>query len=146
MLPLRVAGAVALLVASGWGAGGRAGDGAVEDVLLTAPAGEGFAAWATNASTWRGATLAAMNYTSAAYGVPALQWASQGNWFQLHVMAYDAQVWSAQVRNYTLGQYIASVAARVGVSPDSVVLWLTLPWLGLDNRNQLELMRSAPGE
>lgn len=65
----------------------------------------------------------------------------------LHVTLWDRRLFSPQVgyTNWTVREYIHDTWLRLGIQPDVVVLWGSLPSLGIDSRNQFEWLRSLPG-
>lgn len=103
-----------------------------------------------NLTAWRNTTLTALNYTltnpSNVYTIPSLLW-SQSTVFMHHVMSYDQRLLSSvsPFNNYTVDNYLSDIRQQLGGRlPDIIVLWITIPTLGIDNRNQFDWYKSLP--
>lgn len=77
------------------------------------------------------------------YGNPALQWA-RTSFIQPRMMAHERYFYDPDSHQYTVERYLKDVEARYG-GIDSVLIWPTYPNIGVDNRNQYDLIRDMPG-
>ena len=59
-------------------------------------------------------------------------------------MVQDRYFYDPVAGNYTVGGYVDDLEKRYG-GIDSVLIWPTHPNMGIDNRNQHDLIRSMPG-
>ena len=77
------------------------------------------------------------------YDLRALQWA-QSSFIQPQMMVQDRYFYDPVAGNYTVDRYVDDLERRYG-GIDSVLIWPTHPNMGIDNRNQHDLIRSMPG-
>jgi gamma-glutamyl hercynylcysteine S-oxide synthase len=59
-------------------------------------------------------------------------------------MAHDRYLYDVATGKYTIDKYLADVRKRYG-GIDSILIWPTYPNLGVDSRNQDQLIRDLPG-
>jgi len=81
--------------------------------------------------------------TGELYARPELQWA-QSSFMQPQSMIEDRYFYDPAARRYTVDRYLADLDKRYG-GIDSVLLWPVYPNIGIDNRNQFDLLRDMPG-
>ena len=60
------------------------------------------------------------------------------------MMVHDRYFFDAQTGNYTVDRYLDDLNQRYG-GIDAVLMWYPYPNLGIDDRNQLEMLESMPG-
>src|SRR5450755_4659996 len=60
------------------------------------------------------------------------------------MMVQDRYFYDPVAGNYTVDRYVDDLERRYG-GIDSVLIWPTHPNMGIDNRNQHDLIRSMPG-
>lgn len=60
------------------------------------------------------------------------------------MMAHDKFFYDSEKGEYTVDKYLDDLEERFG-GIDSVLVWPTYPNIGIDNRNQYDLIRSMPG-
>jgi formylglycine-generating enzyme required for sulfatase activity len=79
----------------------------------------------------------------ALYERPELAWA-QSSFIQPQAMIEDRYLYDPATRRYTVDRYLDDVERRYG-GIDSILLWPVYPNIGVDNRNQFDLLRDLPG-
>jgi formylglycine-generating enzyme required for sulfatase activity len=77
------------------------------------------------------------------YQRPELAWA-QSSFMQPQTMVEDRFFYDPTERRYTVDRFLADLDKRYG-GIDSVLLWPVYPNIGIDNRNQFDLLRDMPG-
>ena len=77
------------------------------------------------------------------YARPELQWA-QSSFMQPQSMVEDRFFYDPIARRYTVDRFLADLDRRRG-GIDSILLWPVYPNIGIDNRNQFDLLRDMPG-
>ncbi|HWC96188.1 MAG TPA: SUMF1/EgtB/PvdO family nonheme iron enzyme [Candidatus Sulfopaludibacter sp.] len=77
------------------------------------------------------------------YARPELQWA-QSSFMQPQSMVEDRYLYDPAARRYTVDRFLTDLDKRYG-GIDSVLLWPVYPNIGIDNRNQFDLLRDMPG-
>jgi iron(II)-dependent oxidoreductase len=77
------------------------------------------------------------------YERPALKWA-QSSFMQPQSMVEDRYLYDPVARRYTVERFLSDLDRRYG-GIDSVLLWPVYPNVGIDNRNQFDLLRDMPG-
>lgn len=104
---------------------------------------EAWEAWLKDVRHWRMETRVRIGYDGAQYERPELQW-TQRSFIQPQMMAQDRFFYDPSTGKYTVDRYLQDLKARYG-GIDSVLIWPTYPNLGIDNRNQFDLIRDMPG-
>ena len=92
---------------------------------------------------WRSHRMFYMGYDGSRYDEAALKWA-QSNFIQPQTMVEDRYLYDPIAHKYTVDRYLDDVNARYG-GIDSILLWPVYPNMGIDNRNQLDMIRAMPG-
>ena len=115
------------------------------NTLFPAPtSSEDHAEWLEGLRAWQTATRAAAGIPAEGgevHQVPELRW-TQTSYIQPQVHTYDRMLWNETGAHYTVDRYLDDCERRYG-GIDSVLLWPTYPNLGLDERNQFDLIRLA---
>ena len=75
--------------------------------------------------------------------MPALQW-TQSSFIQPQMMVHDRYFYDPVAGKYTVDRYLDDLEKRYG-GIDAVLVWATYPNMGVDDRNQLEMVESMPG-
>ena len=101
------------------------------------------AAWLADMRHWRAERLIRAGYDDSEYERPELAW-TQSSFVQSFVMIHDRQLYDVESRAYTVDRLLDDLEARYG-GPDAVLLWHSYPNLGIDSRNQYDLLRDLPG-
>jgi len=99
--------------------------------------------WLTDVSHWRDERKIRIGYDGSRYDNPALRW-TQSSFIQPQMMVHDRYFYDPVARRYTVDRYLDDLEARYG-GIDSVLIWPTYPNMGIDNRNQHDMIRSMPG-
>ena len=100
-------------------------------------------AWLRDITHWRDERLIRIAYSDERYALPALQW-TQSSFIQPQMMVEDRFLYDPATRSYTVNRYLDDLDRRYG-GIDAVLVWPTYPNLGIDNRNQLDMIRAMPG-
>ena len=101
------------------------------------------AAWLADIRHWRVERRIRVGYDSARYELPAVQW-TQSSFMQPQMMVQDRYFYDPVAAKYTVDRYLDDLEKRYG-GIDSVLIWPTYPNMGIDNRNQHDMIRSMPG-
>ena len=100
-------------------------------------------AWLGEITHWRNERRIRVGYDGARYDLPALKW-TQSSFMQPQMMVHDRYFYDPVSSNYTVDRYLDDLEKRYG-GIDAVLIWPTYPNLGIDNRNQHDMIRSMPG-
>ncbi len=100
-------------------------------------------AWLADITHWRTERRIRIGYDDARYDLPALKW-TQSSFMQPQMMVQDRYFYDPVAGKYTVDRYLDDLDKRYG-GIDSVLIWPTYPNLGIDNRNQHDMIRSMPG-
>jgi gamma-glutamyl hercynylcysteine S-oxide synthase len=100
-------------------------------------------AWLTDIRHWRDERLLRVGYDGSRYDLPALRW-TQSSFIQPQMMVQDRYFYDPVASRYTVDRYLDDLEKRYG-GIDAVLIWPTYPNMGIDNRNQHDLIRSMPG-
>ena len=99
--------------------------------------------WLKDVQHWRMERKIRIGYSSSRYDRPEVQWA-QSSFMQPQMMVQDRYFYDPAAGKYTVDRYLDDLEQRYG-GIDSVLIWPTYPNMGIDNRNQLDMVRSMPG-
>lgn len=102
-----------------------------------------FASWLADIRHWRTERLIRIGYDGSQYDRPEFKWA-QSSFIQPQMMVEDRYFYDPVARKYTVDRYLDDLEKRYG-GIDSVLVWHTYPNIGLDDRNQNDLLRDMPG-
>ncbi|KAL3658948.1 hypothetical protein V7S43_016086 [Phytophthora oleae] len=116
--------------------------------LIDGPAGpDAVDAWRSDWTTWKKMELATNRYDPKdacnVYNIQETQWTQQ-NFVQVFLMMNDRAIYDRETQQYTVDKYVDDMTQRVGPI-DSVLIWPAYPNVGIDNRNQWDLLRDLPG-
>jgi iron(II)-dependent oxidoreductase len=100
-------------------------------------------AWLRDMRAWRAERRTRMGYDDSEYRRPEFKWA-QRNFISPQVMVEERTLFDAERNQWTVDRYLDDLEARYG-GIDSVLLWPVYPNIGIDNRNQWDLVRDLPG-
>jgi hypothetical protein len=84
-----------------------------------------------------------VGYDGARYDLPALK-CTQSSFMQPQMMVQDRYFYDPVAGKYTVDRYLDDLEKRYG-GIDAVLIWPTYPNMGIDNRNQHDMIRSMPG-
>ncbi|HXR39603.1 MAG TPA: SUMF1/EgtB/PvdO family nonheme iron enzyme [Terracidiphilus sp.] len=99
--------------------------------------------WIQDITHWRMERRIRVAYDPSRYDWPALQWA-QSSFIQPQMMVHDRYFYDPVASKYTVDRYLDDLDTRYG-GIDSVLVWSTYPNMGVDDRNQLQMVESMPG-
>jgi formylglycine-generating enzyme required for sulfatase activity len=77
------------------------------------------------------------------YKIPELQW-TRSAFIQPQMMVHDRYFYDPVAQKYTVDRYLDDLQKRYG-GINAVLIWSTYPNMGIDARNQLDMVRSMPG-
>jgi formylglycine-generating enzyme required for sulfatase activity len=99
--------------------------------------------WLKDIQHWRAERLIRIAYDGSRYDLPGLKW-TQSSFMQPQMMVHDRYFYDPVAGKYTVDRYLDDLDARYG-GIDAVLVWSTYPNMGVDDRNQLEMVESMPG-
>jgi formylglycine-generating enzyme required for sulfatase activity len=99
--------------------------------------------WLADITHWREERRIRIGYSAARYEIPALLW-TQSSFIQPQMMVQDRFFYDPISGRYTVDRYLDDLEQRYG-GIDSVLIWPTYPNMGIDNRNQHDMIRCMPG-
>jgi formylglycine-generating enzyme required for sulfatase activity len=102
-----------------------------------------YAEWLADITHWRMERRIRIGFDPERYELPALKWA-QSSFMQPQMMVHDRYFYDPVSHAYTVDRYLDDLTQRYG-GIDAVLIWSTYPNMGIDDRNQLEMVRSMPG-
>jgi formylglycine-generating enzyme required for sulfatase activity len=104
---------------------------------------EEFPAWVADIRNWRRERLVKMGYRDAEYTRPELLW-TQKSFIQTLLQVSDRYFYDTVSRRYTVDRFLDDLRKRYG-GIDCVIVWPHYPNIGIDDRNQCDLLRDMPG-
>jgi gamma-glutamyl hercynylcysteine S-oxide synthase len=104
---------------------------------------EDYGTWLADIKHWRSERLIRVGYDGSRYDRPELKW-TQSSFFQPQMMVQDRYFYDPAAHRYTVDRYLDDLDNRYG-GIDAVLIWPTYPNMGIDDRNQLDLIQSMPG-
>jgi gamma-glutamyl hercynylcysteine S-oxide synthase len=113
------------------------------EVFLPGPSDSSDPSWLSGIQAWRADRRSRVRYDDADYSRPELAW-SQRVFSQVQLLVWDRSFYDPEKREYTVSRFLSETENRIGPI-DAVLLWHVYPNLGLDERNQLDLLRDLPG-
>src|SRR5690349_14184846 len=113
------------------------------EVLLGPQSEDEAGAWLAAMRHWREDHLGQMHYSGAEYDRPELKW-TQLSFIQPQMMVEDRYLYDPVACKYTVDRYVEDVEKRYG-GIDSVLVWAVYCNIGIDWRNQHDMVRSMPG-
>ncbi len=99
--------------------------------------------WLKDLEHWRAERRIRTTYDPSRYELPALQW-TQSSFIQPQMMVQDRFFYDPVAGRYTVDRYLDDLEKRYG-GIDAVLVWSTYPNMGIDDRNQLQMVESMPG-
>ncbi len=99
--------------------------------------------WLSDIQHWREERLIRIAYDGSRYDLPALKW-TQSSFMQPQMMVHDRYFYDPVAGKYTVDRFLDDLDQRYG-GIDAVLVWSTYPNMGVDDRNQLEMVESMPG-
>jgi formylglycine-generating enzyme required for sulfatase activity len=105
--------------------------------------GEEHESWLADVRHWREERRIRIGYDGSRYDLPALKW-TQSSFIQPQMMVEDRFFYDPVANRYTVDRYLDDLDKRYG-GIDAVLIWPTYSNMGIDNRNQHDMIRSMPG-
>ena len=99
--------------------------------------------WLRDLEHWRNERRIRIAYDPSRYNLPALKW-TQSSFIQPQMMVQDRYLYDPIAGKYTVDRYLDDLEKRYG-GIDAVLVWSTYPNMGIDDRNQLDMVQSMPG-
>ena len=99
--------------------------------------------WLIDLEHWRSERRIRVTFDPARYEMPALKW-TQSSFIQPQMMVQDRYFYDPVAGRYTVDRYLDDLEQRYG-GIDAVLVWATYPNMGIDDRNQLQMVESMPG-
>jgi len=99
--------------------------------------------WLKDITHWRNERRIRVGYNGARYEMPELLW-TQSSFLQPQMMVQDRYFYDPVAGKYTVDRYLDDLQERYG-GIDAVLIWPTYPNMGIDNRNQHDMIRCMPG-
>jgi len=99
--------------------------------------------WLKDLQHWRTERRIRIAYDPSRYELPAFQW-TQSSFIQPQMMVHDRYFYDPVAGRYTVDRYLDDLEKRYG-GIDAVLVWATYPNMGIDDRNQLQMVESMPG-
>lgn len=112
--------------------------------LLAGPTGPAdFTTWLAGMKQWRLEQKELINYSEAEYNRPEFAWISK-NVIHTQMMIEDRYFFDPVSGKYTVDNYLDDLIKRYG-GIQSVLIWPSYPNIGIDNRNQYDMIADMPG-
>ncbi|MGB6194201.1 MAG: formylglycine-generating enzyme family protein [Terracidiphilus sp.] len=99
--------------------------------------------WLDDITHWRYERRIRTGFDPSRYELPALKW-TQSAFIQPQMMVHDRYFYDPVAHRYTVDRYLDDLEKRYG-GIDAVLIWATYPNMGIDDRNQHDMVRSMPG-
>jgi len=99
--------------------------------------------WLADVIHWRVERRIRIGYNDSRYVIPELKW-TQSSFMQPQMMVQDRYFYDPIAGKYTVDRYLDDLQKRYG-GIDAVLIWPTYPNMGIDNRNQHDMIRCMPG-
>ena len=99
--------------------------------------------WLSDLTHWRAERRIRIGFDPARYSLSSLTW-TQSSFIQPQMMAQDRSFYDPVQGKYKVDRYLDDLDKRYG-GIDSVLVWATYPNMGIDDRNQQDMVRSMPG-
>ena len=104
---------------------------------------EDYKAWLDDITHWRMEARIRAGYSGQEYDRPELKW-TQSSFIQPQMMVEDRYFYDVEAGRYTVDKYLDDLEKRYG-GIDSVLIWPVYPNIGIDNRNQYDMVHAMPG-
>lgn len=92
---------------------------------------------------WRRLRRIYVGYDGSRYDTEGLRW-TQSSFIQPQTMVEDRYLYDPAAGRYSVDRYLRDVTSRYG-GIDAILLWPVYPNIGIDDRNQLDMIRAMPG-
>src|SRR5215470_19070469 len=99
--------------------------------------------WLEGLIAWRTSRRTLLRYNPSQYERPELEW-TQHVYSQVQLLIWDRSLYDPEKSEYTVDRFLSETESRIGPI-DAVLIWHVYPNLGVDDRNQFDLLRDLPG-
>ncbi len=114
------------------------------EVFLAGPASPAdHSAWLDGLKAWRNDRRTLLRYSPSQYERSDLEW-TQYVFSQVQLLIWDRSLYDPEKGDYTVDRFLSETENRIGAI-DAVLIWHVYPNLGVDDRNQFDLLRDLPG-
>jgi hypothetical protein len=100
-------------------------------------------AWLSEMKQWRTEERDRLHFNDSEYLRPETGWLKR-TFIYVQMMAHDRYFYDPVAGKYTVNRYLDDLQKRYG-GIDAVLIWPTYPNIGIDNRNQYDLLSAMPG-
>jgi hypothetical protein len=100
-------------------------------------------AWLSEMKQWRTEERNRLHFNDSEYLRPETGWLKK-TFIYVQMMAHDRYFYDPVAGKYTVNRYLDDLQKRYG-GIDAVLIWPTYPNIGIDNRNQYDLLAAMPG-
>jgi len=115
-----------------------------EEIFFAGPQGPADAeSWRAGLKAWRAERAIRLRYDGSQYDRPELAWTQQV-FSQVQLLIWDRSFYDPETGEYTVDRFLTETESRIGPI-DAVLIWHVYPNLGVDDRNQFDLLRDLPG-
>jgi gamma-glutamyl hercynylcysteine S-oxide synthase len=115
-----------------------------EEIFFSGPQDPAEAeAWRAGLKAWRTDRVIRLRYDGSQYDRPELAW-TQHVFSQVQLLIWDRSFYNPDTGGYTVDRFLTETESRIGPI-DAVLIWHVYPSLGVDDRNQFDLLRDLPG-
>jgi gamma-glutamyl hercynylcysteine S-oxide synthase len=99
--------------------------------------------WLEGLKSWRQERRTLLRYDASQYNRPDLLW-TQRIFSQVQLLIWDRSLYDPEKGEYTVDRFLSETERRIGPI-DAVLIWHVYPNLGIDDRNQFDMLRDLPG-
>ena len=99
--------------------------------------------WLDGLKSWRKDRTTLLRYNPSQYERSDLEW-TQHIFSQVQLLIWDRSFYDPGKGEYTVDRFLSETESRIGPI-DAVLIWHVYPNLGVDDRNQFDLLRDLPG-
>ncbi len=100
-------------------------------------------AWLNGLKAWRNNRRTLLRYSGSQFERPDLLW-TQHIFSQVQLLIWDRSLYDPEKGEYTVDKFLSETENRMGPI-DAVLVWHVYPNLGVDDRNQFDMLRDLPG-
>ena len=96
------------------------------------------AMWLNGLKAWRSDRRTLLRYSGSEFERPELEW-TQHVFSQVQLLIWDRSLYDPEKGEYTVDRFLSETENRIGPI-DAVLIWHVYPNLGVDDRNQFDLL------
>src|ERR1700730_17694609 len=116
---------------------------APSEVFFAGPADPSDPSWLARLEAWRKERRTQLRLDGSDYLNPDLAW-TQRTFSQVQLLVWDRSLYDPETHRYTPEKFLSEIERRLGPI-DPVLLWHVYPNIGVDDRNQFDLLGDLPG-